>query len=175
VPLSELMFDLQQKAEMDGRQSEAKVWNVLLAQIWSGLSGYCHAPGDLKEVRSSCFLTCLSQFKRTRSQSWSPAFSQILSQLLYSQPELRPAVLRALKIIVDSNVRLAASNPPATSVNSLSPEEAAQNVAFLSSQAESWLAVLFNVFSSVDSDGRSAVGEIISAWAKIAGEEVCGL
>lgn len=44
------MFDLQQKAENEGRQSEAKVWSVLVAQIWAGFSGYCWAPVDLKEV-----------------------------------------------------------------------------------------------------------------------------
>lgn len=50
VPLSERMFDLQQKAETEGRQSEAKVWSVLVSQIWSGLAGYCHASVDLPQA-----------------------------------------------------------------------------------------------------------------------------
>lgn len=50
VPLSERMFDLQQKAENEGRISEAKVWSVLVAQVWSGLVGYCSATVDLTEV-----------------------------------------------------------------------------------------------------------------------------
>ena len=45
------MFDLQQKASADGRESEAKVWNVLIAQIWNGLSAYCSCAPDLREVR----------------------------------------------------------------------------------------------------------------------------
>ena len=49
VPLSERMFDLQQKAEIEGRQSEAKVWSVLVGQVWTGLAGYCSGP-SLKEV-----------------------------------------------------------------------------------------------------------------------------
>ena len=49
VPLSERMFDLQQKAEIEGRQSEAKVWSVLVAQVWTGLAGYCSGP-NLKQV-----------------------------------------------------------------------------------------------------------------------------
>jgi len=57
VPLSERMFDLQQKADMEGRQSEAKVWSVLVGQIWSGLSGYCSGSSDLKEVRPSSIPT----------------------------------------------------------------------------------------------------------------------
>lgn len=44
------MFDLQQKAETEGRQSEAKVWSVLVGQVWSGLVGYCYATADLKQV-----------------------------------------------------------------------------------------------------------------------------
>lgn len=50
VPLTERMFDLQQKAETEGRASEGKVWSVLVAQIWGGLPGYCHGTPDLPEV-----------------------------------------------------------------------------------------------------------------------------
>lgn len=52
VPMSERMFNLQQKADSEGRQSEAKVWSVLVTQIWSGFAGYCHAPSDIKTVRA---------------------------------------------------------------------------------------------------------------------------
>ncbi len=52
VPLSERMFDLEQKAETEGRQSESKVWHVLVAQTWAGFSGYCHGTPDLDQVIS---------------------------------------------------------------------------------------------------------------------------
>ena len=42
------MFDLQTTAEAEGRQSEAKVWSVLVEQIWVGLPGYCWGTIDLK-------------------------------------------------------------------------------------------------------------------------------
>jgi len=48
--MSERMFNLQQKADNGGRQAEAKVWSVLIAQVWSGFAGYCHAPPDVKTV-----------------------------------------------------------------------------------------------------------------------------
>ncbi|TFK44425.1 armadillo-type protein [Crucibulum laeve] len=150
VPLSERMFDLQQKAETEGRQSEAKVWSVLVGQVWAGLVGYCNATVDLKEALS-------------------PAFSQLLSQLLYSQPDLRPPILKSLKLMVDSNVALTTAADE-SSAETLSPQEAADNVAFLRSQTESWLAVLFNVFGSVGRDSRNMVGDVISSWASIAGE-----
>ena len=56
---------------------------------------------------------------------------------------------------------------------SISPSEASKNVAFLQTQAESWLAVLFNVFGNVPHDGRGMIGEVIGSWIAIAGEEVC--
>ncbi|KAF5380415.1 hypothetical protein D9615_004614 [Tricholomella constricta] len=153
VPLSERMFDLQSTAEAEDRPSEAKVWSVLVAQIWSGFVGYCYGTPDLKE-------------------SLTPAFSQLLSQLLYGQPELRPAVLKGLKVMVESNVALASPKDGETpSPDAISPSEASDNVAVLRTQAESWLAVFFNVFGSVGRDSRGMVGDVISAWASIAGEQ----
>ncbi|KAF8650444.1 hypothetical protein AX16_005247 [Volvariella volvacea WC 439] len=151
VPLSERMFDAQQKAEADGRASEAKVWEVLITQIWSGLSGYCHGTRDLK-------------------QTLTPAFAQVLSQLLYSQPNLRPAVLKALKLLVDSNAALAAKPVPSDD-DYITSSEAAANIDFLRTQAESWLAILFNVFSTVGNDNRAVVGNVIAAWISIAGDQ----
>ncbi|KAL1743842.1 armadillo-type protein [Schizophyllum fasciatum] len=151
VPLSERMFDLQQKAEAAGRSSEAKVWSVLVAQVWTGLPGYCAGATDLKEA--------LSQ-----------QFSALLSQLLYTQSELRPSILRALKTLVESNVSRAASEDASYDPSAISHEAAQANVAFLRTQAASWLAVLFNVFGSVQPDSRGMIGDCITAWASIAPE-----
>lgn len=51
VPLSERMFDLHQKADAEGRANEAKMWDVLIGQIWTGLAGYCWGTRDLTQVR----------------------------------------------------------------------------------------------------------------------------
>ncbi|KAJ6625900.1 armadillo-type protein [Mycena sp. CBHHK59/15] len=154
VPLSERMFALQQTAEVEGRGSQAKLWSVLIAQIWTGLAGYCWATPDLP-------------------QSFNPTFAALLSGLLYGQPELRPAVLRSLKVMVDSNVAVASggTDPGPTNPSGLSAAQAAQNIAYLRTQAESWLAVLFNVFGSVGRDSRGIVGDALTAWAVIAGEQ----
>ncbi|KAG2055879.1 NUC173-domain-containing protein [Suillus hirtellus] len=154
VPMSERMFNLQQKADSEGRQSEAKVWSVLVTQIWSGFAGYCHAPSDIK--------TALS-----------PAFSQLLSQLLYSQPDLRPPVLRGLKALIESNKTIASQvdtdmGESSGSDNVITPEQASDNLTFLKTQVESWFAVFFNVFGSVDRDNRGMVGDVIGVWAGLA-------
>ncbi|KAG9316604.1 armadillo-type protein [Chiua virens] len=154
VPLSERMFNLQNKAEAEGRQSEAKVWSVLISQIWVGFAGYCHAPPDVKDALT-------------------PAFSQLLSQLLYTQLDLRLSILKGLKTLVESNLDVSqADSPDADETSavggSISREEAVQNVAFLKTQVESWFAVFFNVFGSVARESRGFIGDVISVWTNIA-------
>ncbi|KAH9935629.1 NUC173-domain-containing protein [Fomitopsis serialis] len=156
VPLTERMFDHQQTAESAGRKSEAKVWSVLVEQIWKGLPGYCWGPPDLQKALT-------------------PEFAQLLSQLLYTQAELRPAILRALKTLVESNLAIASGDlaklPESVRADTISRDEAEKNVKSLRGQAESWLGVLFNVFSSVGRDSQGMVGDVVSVWAGIAGEQ----
>ncbi|TFK23665.1 ribosomal RNA-processing protein 12 [Coprinopsis marcescibilis] len=149
VPLSEQMFELQQKAEDAGRHSEGKVWSVLTGQVWSGLVGYCWGSPDL-------------------SQSLDATFSQLISQLLYGQAELRPAILKALRTLVESNAAMATGNFENAPTTTITTEDAKKNLEYLSTQAESWLAVLFNVFGTVERDSRGMVGETISSWASVA-------
>ena len=48
------MFDRKQKADTEGRHSEAKVWSVLVSQVWAGFAGYCNASPDVKSVGIIC-------------------------------------------------------------------------------------------------------------------------
>ena len=176
VPLSERLFDLRQKAETEGRQSEAKVWSVLVAQIWTGLAAYCLGSPDLKEVLYSLLIL---EHRLTTLKSLTPAFSQLLSNLLYTQSELRPSVLKAFKVMIESNIALASpakeKNELLNATPNISPEEAAANIENLRTQAESWLAVFFNVFSSVKPGSRGMVAEVIKAWASIMNPQVSGV
>ena len=180
VPLSERMFNLQQNAESEHRQSEAKMWTVLIAQIWAGFPCYCWSKADINEVSEAFNVSnVICQSFASITQAFSPAFAQMLSQILYSQVELRSFVLRALNILVDSNVAIASQDPTlleklpsAVRADTISQEQAAKNVDFLRSQADSWLAVLFNVFGSVDRENRRMVGEVITAWLGVAGDTV---
>lgn len=109
-------------------------------------------------------------------QALTTAFSQLLSQLIYSQEELRPAILKALKTMVDSNVALASGSDESersSRIEHISKKAAQENVAFLKTQADSWLAVLFNVFGTVDREVRGKIGDVIRVWASIAKPEVC--
>lgn len=165
------MFNLQNKAEKEGRQSEAKVWNVLISQVWVGFAGYCHAPPDVKDA--SIRVPCPSIPLSDPLQALTPAFCQLLSQLLYTQPELRLLVLKGLKSLVESSLAVSQAEPEhPTEISvvggSITREEATENVVFLKTQVESWLAVFFNVFGSVERESRGLVGDVISVWANIA-------
>ncbi|KAH8828256.1 NUC173-domain-containing protein [Flagelloscypha sp. PMI_526] len=151
VPLSEQLFELQQTAELNGREGEAKIWVVLLAQIWNGMGGYVRShPGDI-------------------SAALTTEFAQLLSNLLYSQVELRPAILKALRLLVEGVLSNIASNTffcycfqkPIGPV--------------LESQSESWLAVFFNLYGNLNAHNeastRTLVGEVIIVWASICSED----
>lgn len=58
------------------------------------------------------------------------------------------------------------------SAGTASLEELTTNLDFLRTQADSWLAVLFNVFGSVIPESRSTVADVIKTWASIADEPV---
>lgn len=80
---------------------------------------------------------------------------------------------------MDSNVSLASeggeSEKPSftlSHVEHISRPATRENVAFLKTQAESWLAVLFNVFGTVERDDRGKIGDVIRVWAGIAEPEV---
>lgn len=77
-------------------------------------------------------------------------------------------------MVVDSNLLLVET--PEEDLASLSTpisrEEAEDNIKFLRTQVESWLAVFFNVYGSVGRESRSLIGEVINSWASIAGGQV---
>lgn len=82
--------------------------------------------------------------------------------------------------MVDSNVYLASegnqshrSSLTPSRIEHMSRSAAQENVAFLKTQADSWLAVLFNVFGTVGRDDRGKIGDVIRVWAGIAKPEVC--
>lgn len=91
-------------------------------------------------------------------------------------------MLKALKVVVDSNVALGSGDdlqiiklPEGARAAPISQQLAQENVVYLRTQVESWLAVLFNVFSSVGRDSQGPVGDVISTWVAIADEQVsCG-
>lgn len=52
-PLSERVFSRKVSAEDAGRGAEAKIWEVLVGQVWDCFPGFCEIPRDLKKVSRS--------------------------------------------------------------------------------------------------------------------------
>lgn len=80
--------------------------------------------------------------------------------------------------MVDSNLSLASEgreNEKLSRVEHISRAAAQENVTFLKTQADSWLAVLFNVFGAVSREDRGKIGDVVGAWASIAEPEVCSV
>lgn len=82
-------------------------------------------------------------------------------------------MLKGLKCLVESNLALSQANQenlgesfPGEGLTT--HDEAARNITFLKTQVESWFAVFFNVFGSVERESRGLVGDVISIWASIA-------
>ncbi len=92
--------------------------------------------------------------------------SERLTKELYANPALRPPILRALRNVVESQTQ--AQNQEEK--NESEYEERKKNLDYLRGQAKNWLAVLFNVFASVERGERAQVGEVIGIWAGVTGE-----
>ena len=90
------MFELQATAEAEGRQSEAKVWSVLIEQIWVGLPGYCWAPADLKQVR--LIPVSLSQFLNAHISTLVPQHAVLAVALSVAVQPTRVASCRPSRI-----------------------------------------------------------------------------
>ncbi|PVF95410.1 NUC173-domain-containing protein [Serendipita vermifera] len=173
IPLSESLWELAEKSEKD---AEKKVYRVLIDQIWATFPSYCWDCYDLQK-------------------SLTPQFAERLTQVLYHEPTLRAPILRGLKAVVEGNQAALHSQIKEDSESDgtddeaestqeepskkgplkqdavlTTPTQATENIQFLNKQAKSWLAVLFNVFTSVEKENRMMVGGVISAWASIANE-----
>jgi hypothetical protein len=121
-------------------------------------------------------------------QSWTPAFSQLLSTLLYTPPpdskELRGYVLKGLRVAVESVLSGISQDEDAEEEDSMETSGGAEtpdaqqvrqkNRDFLASQAESWFGVLFNLFTSaaVSKDERGPVVDVIRVWCGVSSPTV---
>jgi NUC173 domain len=134
----------------DSNPATAKVWSVLADQCWSILPSYCSNPPDL-------------------STAFGRELSERLTKELYAHPALRPPILRALRNAVEAQTQAQIQGENNENVDESKNEERKKNLRYLRGQAKNWLAVLFNVFASVDRGERAQVGEVIGIWAGVAG------
>jgi ribosomal RNA-processing protein 12 len=151
IPLSQMMFQRVLDHGEAEKTLEIKIFETLFRQIWAILPGYCDSPLDLTE-------------------SFDQEFAELISNLLYQQPELRSDICRALQTLVDSNKAIVAVEGDEDLViqNRVSKASAQANLDHLSGFASNILAVLFNIYSETLPQYRAYILQCMNAYLSIA-------
>ncbi|KAK4953294.1 pre-rRNA processing protein [Elasticomyces elasticus] len=154
VPLSETMFQRVLNHGDKEKTMDIKVFETVVAQIWACFPGYCELPRDLRD-------------------SFDQEFAELLSNLLYQQPQLRKDVCKALQNLVETNKAIATLEEPEEDLlrqGRVTKDEAKQNLAHLAGFAGNVLAVLFNVYSQTLPHNRGNLLQCINAYLSITPE-----
>lgn len=148
VPLSAEMFTKAEKARANDKGMEGKVWETLVGQIWGLLPGYCEFPTDLVEAFDTDFVS-------------------LLATVLYSQPNLRPTIFKALSVILSSATSLASSTSPPELLKiqfGLNPQQGQLAVTHLRTLAPAILGAAFNVYEKLARGDGAYVLACIGEW-----------
>lgn len=108
-------------------------------------------------------------------QGLTTPFLTLITNLLYTQPNLLSSVLRALSQLVTSTQRLANSTTAPEELRKqfgLDQLEAKANLEHIKSLAKDMISVLLNVFSKLPREQRGMVGDVIGIWVGIMSEKV---
>ncbi|EMC95419.1 hypothetical protein BAUCODRAFT_110911 [Baudoinia panamericana UAMH 10762] len=155
VPLSETMFQRVLNHGSAEKTMEIKIFETVVAQIWACLPGYCELPLDLRN-------------------SFDQDFAEMLSNLLYQQPQLRTDVCKGLQSLVDTNKAIAELEDDHDNLikqGRITKAEAKLNIQHLAGFAGNLLAVLFNVYSQTLPHNRGNLLQCINAYLSITPEK----
>lgn len=149
LPLATL-FD-EKVAEAPNKEAmHIKIFQTIIDQIWSLLPHFCDLPNDLRKA-------------------FDTEFAGTLSDLLYSNVDLRTTICHALRLLVESNLAYskgALSDDPLMLQN-FSINEAHENLNYLSSLANNLILVLFNVYVNTLAEARGYILETIDIYLQI--------
>jgi ribosomal RNA-processing protein 12 len=156
MPLGDRLTEKAETFSSQGLELQAKVYETLVNQIWSLVTGFCDLPYDLRT-------------------SFDNTVAERFSSVLYSQPDLRPTVSQALQFLVQKNQSLASSAADDADLKKaygITKTEAELNLKHMSQFSVNFLAVFFNVYSQVPPMYRGFLGEVIKAYLQITPMEV---
>ncbi|KAK3075337.1 pre-rRNA processing protein [Teratosphaeriaceae sp. CCFEE 6253] len=154
VPLSEAMFQRVLKHGAREKTMDIKVFETVVAQIWACFPGYCELPLDLCD-------------------SFDQGLAEMLSNLLYQQPQLRTDICKGLQNLVETNKAIAeleTADEDLVAQGRVTQADAKQNLAHLAGFAGNVLAVLFNVYSQTLPHNRGNLLQCINAYLSITPE-----
>lgn len=153
VPLSELMFQRVLSHGDAAKTMDIKIYETVVAQVWACLPGYCELPLDLRDT-------------------FDQNFAEMLSNLLYQQPQLRTDICKALQNLIDTNRAIAQLEGEEDLLEqcNLTREDAEHNLHHLAGFAGNLLAVLFNVYSQTLPQNRGNLLQCINAYLSVTPE-----
>ncbi|KAG2186425.1 hypothetical protein INT43_002863 [Umbelopsis isabellina] len=155
IPMADRLSQKSETFASQGLDLQAKVYETLVNQIWSMITGFCDLPYDLRTA-----------FDNTVAERFS--------SVLYSQPDLRPTVSQALQFLVQKNQTLttsAASDEDLKKAYGITKSDAERNLKHMSQFSVNYLAVFFNVYSQVPPMYRGFLAEVIKAYLQISPAE----
>ncbi|KAI7370382.1 NUC173-domain-containing protein [Hortaea werneckii] len=157
VPLSETLFQRVINHGNKEKTMDIKIFETIVSQVWGCLPGYCDLPLDLRDQ--------LDQ-----------SFAEMLSNLLYSQVQLRTDICRALQNLVETNKAITElvfeedEGEDLLAQGRVSRAEAKKNLEHLAGFSGNFLAVLFNVYSQTLPHNRGNLLQCINAYLSITPE-----
>ncbi|KAL9585189.1 MAG: hypothetical protein Q9203_004360, partial [Teloschistes exilis] len=154
VPLSEAMYQKVIDHGESEKTVEIKIFETIVHQTWALFPGYCNLPLDV-------------------TNAFDQALAELLSNLTYSQPDLRTNICRGLQTLVESNQEILAveADEKVLQLQSrVTKSQAQSNVDHLAQFAGNLLAVLFNVYSQTLPQYRGHILQCINAYLSITPE-----
>ncbi|KAL8701604.1 MAG: hypothetical protein Q9224_000424, partial [Gallowayella concinna] len=155
VPLSEAMYQRVIDHGESEKTMEVKIFETIVHQTWALFPSYCNLPLDL-------------------APAFDQGFAELLSNLLYSQPELRADICRGLQTLVESNQEILAAEATEQEIllrSRITKATAQTNLDHLATCAGNLLAVLFNVYSQTLPQFRGYILQCINAYLSITKEK----
>lgn len=156
LPLADRLAERAKAAAEKELSMQAKIYETLVNQIWSLAPGFCTLPTDLRSA-------------------FTNEVAERFSTVLYSQPELRPTIAQALQLLVEKNRALSTSEKTDDDIRKeyrLTKQDAIENLQYLSNFSVNYLAVFFNVFSTIPPAYRGFLADVIKVYLSIASSEV---
>ncbi|KAF9337813.1 hypothetical protein BG006_002533 [Podila minutissima] len=149
IPLADRLNQKAQECRENGMMK--KVYETLIGQIWSLVSGFCDLPVDME-------------------MAFTKQLAERFSNVLYSVPDLRPVLCQALTSLVVRNQAIIASSDNDEILERkylITKEEAQRNIELLQQYSRPYLMVFFNIFQATLPQFRGYLLEVMRMFLSI--------
>ncbi|KAF9179181.1 hypothetical protein BGZ51_007162 [Haplosporangium sp. Z 767] len=149
IPLADRLNQKAQECRENGMMK--KVYETLIGQVWSLVSGFCDLPVDLE-------------------MAFTKQVAERFSNVLYSVPDLRPVLCQALASLVVRNQAILSSTESDEVLERkylVTKEEAERNIELLQQYARPYLMVFFNIFQATLPQFRGYLLEVMRMYLSI--------